>query len=146
MYKILLATDGSEHSGKVIDEGLLIADALKAEVTIVTVVGEYVFTPGVSVHFGDGSWDRINTHLREEAEEVVQKAAAPFREKGLTANTEIILGHKSPAEAICEMAGKGDYNLVIVGSRGLRGIKEMFLGSVSNALAHCVSTSILIVK
>ncbi len=51
MYRILLATDGSDYFKKVIEEALILAEALDAEVTVLTVVGEYVFTPRVSVHF-----------------------------------------------------------------------------------------------
>jgi len=146
MYRILLATDGSEQCKKVVEEALLIAEALKAEVTVLTVVEEYVFSPRVSGHFTDDSWDLINKNLREEAEEVVEKAAKPFKDKGLTTKTEIVIGHKSPADAICEIAGKGSFNLVIMGNRGLRGLKEAFLGSVSNKVAHCVGNNVLIVK
>ncbi len=146
MYRMLLATDGSEHSDKVIDHALSIAEAMKAEVTIVTVVGEYVFSPRVSVQFSEDNWERINRHLREEAEEVVEKAAEPFREKGVAVKTEVIIGHQSAADAICELAGKGNFNLIVLGNRGLRGIKEMFLGSVSNKVAHMGCTSVMIVK
>ncbi len=146
MDKILLATDGSEHSKKVIDKGLAIAVALNAEVTVLTVVGEYVFSPRVSVQFSDENWQAINQHLREEADAVVADAARPFREKGLTTHTEVMLGHKSPADAICDMAREGNFDLIILGSRGLRGIQEMFLGSVSNKVAHMGCSSVLIVK
>lgn len=146
MYRILVATDGSEHSDKVVNEALLIAEALSAEVTVITVVGEYVFSPRVSTHFSDDGWDAIKKHLQEEAEEVVEKAAGPFRDKGLAVKTEIKFGHKSPADAICEFATGGSFNLIVLGSRGLKGIKEAFLGSVSNKIAHCSNTNVLIVK
>ncbi len=46
MKRILLAVDGSEYTEKVIEKGLALAEGINAEVTIVTVVGEYVFSPG----------------------------------------------------------------------------------------------------
>lgn len=146
MYRILIAIDGSEHSRKVIDETLLIAEALKAEVTIITVVGENVLSPGVSIIFTDEDWDRIKKNLHEEAEGILESAAAPFREKGLTVRTKVIIGRKTPSEAICDAAEKEKYSLVVLGSHGLRGVKETFLGSVSNKVAHCVEGSVLIVK
>ena len=146
MYKILLATDGSDHSIKVVEKGLVIAESLNAEVTVLTVVGEYVFSPRVSVQFSDDNWQTINKHLKEEADGVVEEAARPFREKGLITHTEVFMGHKSPADAICDMAREGKFDLIILGSRGLRGIQEMFLGSVSNRVAHMGCSSVLIVK
>lgn len=146
MYRILVATDGSEHCKKVIEETLLIAEPLKAEVTVLTVVGEYVFSPRVSVHFTDDGWDAIHNHLKAEAAEVVEQAAKPFKDKGLKTDTKVLIGHLSPGDAICETAGKGNYNLVVLGSRGLKGIKEAFMGSVSNKVAHCSAINVLIIK
>ncbi len=146
MQRILIATDGSDHAEKVIDKGLVLAEALDAKVTVMTVVGEYIFSPRVSVQFTDDNWKQINQHLKEEAEELVAKAAGPFKEKGLTVETKVVIGHQAPADAICEEASEGNYDLVMVGSRGLRGVKEIFLGSVSNKVAHLGCTSVMIVR
>jgi nucleotide-binding universal stress UspA family protein len=146
MYRILLATDGSEHSTRVVEEALLVAEALNAEVTILNVVRESVFSPRVGAHVSDDSWKLIVKQLKEEAEEIVEKAAELFRKKGLTVDTKVAFGHQAPADVICETAEKGKYNLVILGSRGLRGIKEAFLGSVSNKVAHHAGINVLIVK
>ncbi len=146
MYRILVATDGSDHSKKVVEEALPLAEAVRAEVTVMTAVGEYVFSPRVSMQFSDDNWSRIRNQLQEEAEEIVNEAAKAFQEKGLKVNTELVIGRQAPADAICELAGKGQYDLVILGSRGLRGIKEAFLGSVSNKVAHCSNVNVLIIK
>jgi nucleotide-binding universal stress UspA family protein len=146
MYRILMAVDGSEHAGKVINEALHLAEALKAEVTVLTVVGEYVYSSRAKVHFSDDNWELINRQLEAEAEELVEKAALPFREKGLTVKKQVVIGLRSPSDVICDTAAKGDFNMVILGSRGLRGIKEAFLGSVSNKVAHSVDINVLIVK
>ncbi|MDW7739339.1 MAG: universal stress protein [Bacillota bacterium] len=146
MYHILLAVDGSEHTKKVVEEALLIAEAMKAKISVITVVGENIFSPRVSVHFSDENWEMIHRYLREEAEEIVNNAAKPFMEKGLDVSTDVIMGHQSPADAICERASELKANMIVVGSRGLRGIKEMFLGSVSNRVAHLGSTNIMIAK
>ncbi len=146
MYRILLAIDGSDHSKKVVDEALPIAEALKAEVTIITVTWGNIVSPGVSIHFTDEEWNRILKNIQGEAEAIVEKAAETFREKGLQVNTSVIFGQKTPSDAICEMVNKKDFNLVVLGSHGLRGIKEAFLGSVSNKVAHCAECNVLIVK
>lgn len=146
MQRILIATDGSDHAEKVLDKGLVLAEALDAKVMIMTVVGEYVFSPRISVQFSDDNWKQINKHLKEEAEELVAKAAKPFKEKGISVETKVFIGHQSPSEAICEEASNGNHDLVMVGSRGLRGVREMFLGSVSNKVAHLGCTSVMIVR
>lgn len=146
MQRILLAVDGSEYTDKVAEKGLVLAEGVNAEVTVVTVAGEYVFSPRVSLQFSDDNWDQIKKHLKEEAEEIVEKAAKSFRDKGLTVKTKAVISHQAPADAICEMAREGNFDLIVIGSRGLRGVKELFLGSVSNKVAHMGCTSVLIVK
>lgn len=146
MYRILLATDGSEHADKVVQETLSLAEALNAEVTILNVVREYIFSARVGAHVSDENWVLIQNQLKEEAEEIVQKTAKPFVDKGLPVKTEVVFGHQAPADAICDVADKGNYNLIVLGSRGLRGIKEAFLGSVSNKVAHHSGINVLIIK
>ncbi len=144
LYRILLATDGSEHSQKAVEEALVIAEAVKAEVTVVTVLSEESFNKRATPEVSEEIWNRIESYLTEEGESIVKEAAKPFRDKGLTVKTEVLTGKRSPAEAICEIAN--DYSLLVVGSHGLKGIREALLGSVSNKLAHCAKTSVLIVK
>jgi len=146
MYRILLATDGSKHSEKVVREAEVIAGALQAEVTVLTVMPEYESNPRITRHISDDYWEVIRKNQKEAGEEIVAKVAGPLREKGLKVNTEVVLGRQLPADVICDMAKKGDYYMVIMGSHGLRGIRETFLGSVSNKVAHCIGKNLLIIK
>ncbi len=146
MYNILLAIDGSEHSEKVIDETITIAKALGAHVTVLHVTGEYDFKTRISVHISDDYWEQIRKNLRAEAEKIVDKAAEKLRKHGIEAETSVLVGKQSPADGVCKMADRGDFNLLVLGSRGIKGIKEAFLGSVSNKVAHCTIKNVLIVK
>ncbi len=146
MYKILLATDGSEHTQKVIEEALPIAESIQASVTILTVISEHGFENRIAGEVSSEKWNDIKQYQHKEAEEMVEKAAQPFREKNLKVETKVVAGKMGEADLICEEAREGSYNLIILGSHGLRGIKEMILGSVSNKVAHIGCKSILIVK
>lgn len=146
MYRILLAIDGSEHSKKVVDEARRIAEAMNAEVTVFNVVNLDDVSPRISVHMSDDYWDLIKKNLKSDGEKIVEKAAETLRGDGLAVKTEILIGPQSPADAICEKAKKDRYDLVVIGSRGVRGIKEAFLGSVSNKVAHCAGINVLIIK
>jgi nucleotide-binding universal stress UspA family protein len=135
--KILLATDGSEHSLKTVDAVVKLAVPLKAEVTVLTVAE----VPNVTYFdFLELTREKIEKRSKEILEEVVKI----FREKGLEVKTILSKGH--PAEVICRMVEEGAYDLVVLGSRGLGKIEEMFLGSVSNRVAHCSRASVLIIK
>ncbi|MCC0177776.1 universal stress protein [Waterburya agarophytonicola K14] len=52
----------------------------------------------------------------------------------------------NPGHTICELAETWSADLILVGSRGLKGLKEMFLGSVSNYVTHHAPCSVLIVR
>ncbi|HEX5937479.1 MAG TPA: FAD-dependent oxidoreductase [Actinomycetota bacterium] len=50
-----------------------------------------------------------------------------------------------PAQRICELAEAEDVQLVVVGNKGMSGVRR-FLGSVPNKVAHEVPSDVLIVK
>ena len=72
--------------------------------------------------------------VREVGEHVLSDAATKV--KGSKLNTQLEFGN--PAETIIELAEKGNYELIVVGSRGL--------SSVSDDISHHVKCSVLIVK
>lgn len=60
--------------------------------------------------------------------------------------TEFTQLEGNPGRMICELASNWSADLIIVGSRRLQGLKEMFLGSVSNYVTHHAPCSVLIVR
>ncbi|MFJ8063888.1 universal stress protein [Psychrobacillus sp. NPDC096426] len=56
----------------------------------------------------------------------------------------MIEGH--PGQTIEEFAEQNNIDLIIMGSRGLSGLKEVFLGSVSHHVIQKVKSEVLIVK
>jgi nucleotide-binding universal stress UspA family protein len=51
-----------------------------------------------------------------------------------------------PADKIVEAAKEGGFDLIVMGSRGLGGVKEFFLGSVSDRVADEATCPVAIVK
>ncbi len=146
MYRILLATDGSKSMNRLVEEVLTIAVAIKAEVTILNVIERNDFSYTAKTPYTVEIKNVIDEQLKVEANRIVDEAAKPFRDNGLTVKTEVVDGERSPADVICDIASRGGYNLIAIGSRGLRGVKELFLGSVSNKVAHLGCTNVLIVR
>lgn len=146
MYRILLATDGSKIMKKLVEEVLAIAEPVKAEVTILNVIEHNDYSYMSRTPYTVEVKNDVNKQLKAEAERIVDEAARPFRDKGLTVKTKVVDEDLSPADVICDLALKGDYNMIAIGSRGLRGVKELFLGSVSNKVAHIGCTNVFIVR
>jgi nucleotide-binding universal stress UspA family protein len=68
------------------------------------------------------------------------------RAKNLAFDISTKLVEGRPADKIVETAKNGNFDLVVVGSRGLGGIKEFFLGSVSDRVADEAPCPVLIIK
>lgn len=139
--KILVCTDGSEHSFKAMEEAAKIAAGLKnAEVTVVNVDEVLPDIP----YFSEESLKEMEGRNKAEREQILAEAVKVFEGKNIKFNTMIKKGH--PASTIIELAKAGKFDVVVIGSRGLGGIKQALLGSVSNAVAQAVEANVLIVK
>jgi nucleotide-binding universal stress UspA family protein len=74
----------------------------------------------------------------EEAKALVAKTADALRSAGVNVTTSIVQG--DPRSAIIDDAKAWGADLIILGSRGRKGLERFLLGSVSEAVlrhAHC---------
>ena len=145
--KMLVCTDGSEKSIKAIKKAAFIGEQFK-EVSVTLIHVYYLDTAIISPH-ADGYvtgeiLQRIDGEKKEEGKKILAEAAKVFEEKNIKVDTLLTKGH--PATAIIEAAAQGKYDLVVIGSRGLGGLKKLLLGSVSNAVAQEVVSTVMIVK
>jgi nucleotide-binding universal stress UspA family protein len=120
--KILLAYDGFEYSKHALEEA---AKQGVEEASTVTVVG--VVPPTAR-----GTKSGGHVGLPPHAEEDMKIAHDFLRERGIDAETKI--RHGDPAEELIREATEGDYDIVVVGSRGLGPVGQLLLGSVSRKL------------
>ncbi|MBI4469836.1 MAG: universal stress protein, partial [Acidobacteria bacterium] len=78
---------------------------------------------------------------------VVETAAKKLRSRPgdpLVVETSVLEGH--PKHVIAEEAEKWGADLIIMGSHGYRGLKRLWLGSVSHAVAAHAHCSVEIVR
>ncbi|SIS38626.1 universal stress protein [Salimicrobium flavidum] len=137
--KILLASDGSEHSIRAIDYALKMVDTYKEKVHIELV---YAVDGDQSkkdvLKYGDS--DTASMKRKEKFKSTVDY----IEEQGVS--TDITILHGQPAETLIEYANEGDYDCVIVGSRGRNKFQTLVLGSVSHKLVKYVQTPVIVVK
>ena len=81
---------------------------------------------------------------REAAERRLDEAAARLREAGLDVQTH--LAEVPAASAIVRVAEEVNADLIVMGTRGLTGIKHALLGSVAERTARTAPCSVLAVK
>lgn len=139
--KILLASDGSDQALHAAHVAALMAKELGATLTAL-----YVYTPLARVTpFGAVSTVDLEPAVIESVQEsVTERTAAEIKEVGVPFEMRCEIGYA--AEVITRIADDDGYDLLVVGGRGLSGVRALFLGSVSDRVAHSTHCAVLIVK
>lgn len=138
MNKILVATDGSKYAQKTLLKAKEIARDMGAEVTIVSVAS-------IS---SDNVYPKIMSEIKkseiERTEKVLkdaEKIFSDFEGKFTTVHRK-----GDVVDEIVKLAEEGEYDLLIMGRRGLGTFSKTLLGSVSDKVIHHVKISVMIVK
>ncbi len=129
----LVAVDGSPESAKAADRAVELANKLGAELLLVTVEDPR----GLSLPPPEPKGTRRGAG--EEASDVVERERARAKDEGVSASSAVLQG-LDPAQEIVRYAEAQGAEMIVVGSRGLTGIRRVVLGSVAAkvvALAHC---------
>ncbi|MGO1470887.1 MAG: universal stress protein [Tissierella sp.] len=142
MKKILVTTDGSKNSEKALLEAKKYAGTFHAKLDILSVVdNSFLYAYMEEKYYSLG---RTEEELDKFGEELLEESLKLFDDFEGELNVKLRRG--DPADAIIKEAEKEDYDLVVMGSRGLGTFSRAILGSVSNKVLNHVETNILIVK
>jgi len=134
--KILVAIDGSEASMHAAKTAVALAKGLNAQLTLAHVVPPTFVPP--EVPFGVQPW----TEEAVKAGEKLLEAAA--QETGMPCQRLNLTG--SPAEKLADAAESGDFDLVVIGSKGRGAVSRMLIGSVTDRLVHISKRPVLVVR
>jgi len=66
------------------------------------------------------------------------------RASGVEVDTLLEEGH--PVHEIVRVVAEGGFGLIVMGARGVSHIREILLGSVSDAILHHAACPVLVVK
>lgn len=144
---MLVALDGSKSADRALDFALDLAKRYSAEVIIITVFDApsvSLLAPGIV--FAPSSTARYLEDLRNFHERVLSEAlkkATKFN-TGLKVSKKLLQGRA--ADKIVETAREENSDIIVIGSRGLGGIKGLLLGSISNRVADHAPCPVLLVK
>lgn len=135
--KILLPTDGSAHSYRATEYAVSLAEMYKSTIDIVFVIDENATQ--MDVLSTKSQYEVTKRHKLK-----FMKALELIESKGIPSNIHFV--HGEPGPAVVEFANKGNYDCVVVGSRGLNQLQTMVLGSVSHKIVKRVNVPVLVVK
>lgn len=148
--RILVPVDGSIHSSKAADMALDLAKKYNATLYILHVAAGYA----AYERFSEAYEGRVNPEIltdtalntvRSQGEAYLQEVEAKAKAEGLT-KVERVYSAGDPADEILNFAERNDVDLIVMGSRGLGRFSRVFLGSVSNKVAHHAHCTVIIVK
>lgn len=89
--------------------------------------------------------DRPATDLEHFPYSQIEKQLQAYQQRlGCSSEVEIVTG--DPAEEIVRLAKIHKADLIVLGSRGLTGMKRILLGSVSSQIVEDAPCSVLVVK
>lgn len=141
--KILVAVDGSEPSKNALNQALEHSVKWNAELIIISVI------PPISsiVYMGQHEYiAQYKEAARESQNNVLNKARTEIQNQHPDIKFETRLEEGRSADVIVEIANEEDVDLIVMGSRGLGGIKGWVLGSTSRSVVNSCTKPILIVK
>lgn len=122
MYqRIIVGTDGSKTAAKAVDRAVQLAETSGATLTIMTAAKP------------------------SKGQAVVDAAKAAHQGSSATIDTLVVDG--DPVSALIDTAKSGGYDLVVVGNKGMTGVRRFLeIGAVPNKLSHHLPTSLLVVR
>ena len=83
-------------------------------------------------------------HLTKSANKFMNNAKDKCAQRGVMFKSKIIFG--SPVVEIADMTKKKRFDIIVIGSRGQSGLREVFLGSVAKAIVHKSKIPVLVIK
>jgi len=122
--KILVGIDGSEYSMGALVEASNVAKKFSGFVKVVTV---------------------YRRGMEEEAEKIRQNAKRFLETERIDCTLSTILG-SNPSRALVDIAKSENFDLIVVGSRGLGSAVAFLLGSVSKQVVSKAPCDVLVVK
>jgi nucleotide-binding universal stress UspA family protein len=139
--KILLATDGSEEAELALSTAIDLANSTNSQLHVVT-VGPWNPDPSYASHEASLRWEtyeQASEAIGKEVQEILDNQVRKIEEGGGTVQ-EAHQRRGRKDEEIVRVAEEIGAGLIVMGSRGLGGLKRSLMGSVSDSVmrhAHC---------
>lgn len=138
--RILVAIDQSENSAKAFDYAIQLAKISGGEVFAVFAVETPPASYGALITSSE-----LEKYFEEEGKKFLDDLAQKTeQENGI--KVEPIVRKGRAAKVILDSAESIEADIIVMGSRGVSGIREFFLGSVSHVVVNQANIPVLIVK
>lgn len=139
-FKILVAIDGSNNSQRAALEAKRYGECAGGEITLLTVT-----KPLSATYYGNIELSKVdNENIENSKQEILNNALKEFIDYPYKVRTKLRKGNA--ADEILNEAEDGEYDLIVMGSRGLGAFSRTILGSVSNKVLNHADTNVLTIR
>jgi nucleotide-binding universal stress UspA family protein len=153
-HKILVPLDGSEHSDRALKAALQIAAKFDGKITLlhvysVTVTPVVIPEPttlnptGVPIATS-AEVSKMVDAARDAGKKILKDAELKVRAENLEVETMLREGNSS--QEIVKAAKDGEFDLIVIGARGVHRIRDLLMGSVTEGVVKHASCPVLVVK
>lgn len=138
--KILLPLDGSKFSEESLPYAIELAEKFEAELLLVWALHPIV----IMSDYGAASYQAIATMEEAEAKNYLAQQKKSLREKGLVVESRIIEG--PVADAIIDLSGQEDIDLIVMSTHGRSGLSRWVYGSVATKVLQHAQCPVFLVR
>ena len=143
--KILVAVDGSDPSFNASTYAIDFAKRNGAELIVLYIVSPVPYSQFEYANIG--RMKEIESIEMEKAQrEVVDKVKQKATENKVSVKTDVLIKYTSVVKEIVEYAEDNKVDMIVIGSRGVTGLKKLLLGSVANGVVTYSHCPVLVVK
>jgi len=139
--KILVPIDFSSHSAKALELAMALAKTFGGRILL---LHAYHLPPLVGMPDEIVIPPDFWTGVRDAAARKLDKSAQKVKAAGIAVETHLV--EFAPSDAIVETAKKTKADLIVMGTRGLTGLKHALLGSVAERTLRLAPCPVLTVK
>jgi len=141
---ILIAYDGSDDARFAIDSAAAYLSGAEAVVVYARQPLESV-AAHLEGHPVLEDVAEVDAASRDAAERVAAEGAEYATRAGFRAQPRVVSSTEAPSDAIVAAADDIDASLIVLGSRGRRGLRALLLGSTSHHVLHHVRRPTLVI-
>jgi nucleotide-binding universal stress UspA family protein len=146
--RILLATDGSREAELAASTAADLANATDSELHLLSVAAGYP-DPVYQIHEASLRYETYEQALeavKGEAQKVLDEQGRKVREAGGSVKEAHLKIGERRDRAIIHLAEELDAGLIVMGSRGLGGVRRALMGSVSDSVVRHAHCPVLVVR
>lgn len=152
--KILVPLDGSEHSLRALQIAVQIAKRFNGKITLIHAYSVGVrpivmaepatLSPQTIPIMAPEDFSKVVEATRKTGTAILADGEGKVKAEGVPVETLLKEGHS--VQEILRTARDGNFDLIVMGARGISKIREVFLGSVSDGIIRNAPCPVLVTK